>query len=1024
MRSASPTPQPKPWSAAPAVDDHPAQDLVLAAVDEFRRRIVLGALGSGLLAVLGGGALLLLGLVVLDHLVPGGLPRGALLVFGGTWGALLLLGLIAACVAAFARRVNPTFAAQQLERAARIEHNALVNALLLARSVDAPRVGPPAMEQAAREMTANPHVLHAPTQMPRWPWALVGVALIAWLAYPLVVPKPVTPSVARLLGGDVAPVTATRLTLVAPQPDQTFHVGDAIELDVALAGRPVDEVTLELLEQPGGDVRREYVSATRRVDDGGQRCRFALAPLEVAGDVHYRFTAGDARLKGTIPVAPQPKIETQHVTITPPAYTGQATRRLPEMDIDALYGTRARVVIRANVAIHEPVFILDGLRETRTRMRVDHGDPQRATCDLVLTDSGDYRFEFADRWGYPFRAAERYTIRVAPDQPPVVTLVDPAAATTHGPIDVRRVSELFVVAADDVGVLRVVLVFEDTRADPSLVVAEIDGGSPRVGRTVPTATLPLLVGRPVRAWFEAWDGRVALDGTPTPQSGRSREFELLLTPDVPPPDPAADQPDGDNGTPQSDNDPARSPTGADDIDDSASSPLSDPNEAAEDDPNVPRDPEPNAPGPSESDSAPVPEDDLESFARRHGQDAQEAIEHLQRQRDKEAQESDAGESPSESTEASGDEPSVEEAGADAENSQAEPTTSTGSDAAGDSETGDATTSGADGGQPSESAESEVDDQNQGQPGDVGQRGPGQAAEDTSATKGDSESETGRSPSDGADGDSGAAGGEPAEAGESGSSTPAESDETHDAPEAREGVARASGGADAEANGEASPAAGGGQSGNSREGGPGDDNSAVGRGPQGGSDSTRAGISSTGDGGEMPSEQPSSDALPVEAAEQDEADEAPEVPVTPPTTAEQGGVEVGASTGIAETLDLLEMLERGVSLDPQELIDLGWPAEKATAFVAALERLHAELRTRGTIDDARRQWLDAVVTVPEMRAGRGVNQEVRTALDATRTARDDLRRIAPPAEQFVPTALQHVLDAYYRALAEHRAPLEK
>jgi hypothetical protein len=55
----------------------------------------------------------------------------------------------------------------------------------------------------------------------------------------------------------------------------------------------------------------------------------------------------------------------------------------------------------------------------------------------------------------------------------------------------------------------------------------------------------------------------------------------------------------------------------------------------------------------------------------------------------------------------------------------------------------------------------------------------------------------------------------------------------------------------------------------------------------------------------------------------------------------------------------------------------------------------------------------------VQAGRGVSSQVSVGVAEQASQADALEQIAPPPEQRVPPALQTLLDAYYRALAQRR-----
>ena len=102
-----------------------------ATLRAWRRRLVIGSFVRGVLELIAAAGLLLLGLVIVDHVVPGGLPAQIVFAAGCAWGVLAIVALVTVCVRALGRKLNPVFVAQHMERVHQMQHNPLVNALLV-----------------------------------------------------------------------------------------------------------------------------------------------------------------------------------------------------------------------------------------------------------------------------------------------------------------------------------------------------------------------------------------------------------------------------------------------------------------------------------------------------------------------------------------------------------------------------------------------------------------------------------------------------------------------------------------------------------------------------------------------------------------------------------------------------------------------------------------------------------------------------------------------------------------------------
>jgi hypothetical protein len=133
---------------------------------------------------------------------------------------------------------------------------------------------------------------------------------------------------------------------------------------------------------------------------------------------------------------------------------------------------------------------------------------------------------------------------------------------------------------------------------------------------------------------------------------------------------------------------------------------------------------------------------------------------------------------------------------------------------------------------------------------------------------------------------------------------------------------------------------------------------------------------------------------------------------------QGVIELD---GLFETVDLLELLNRGEKIDEALLTELGWPSDKVGTFVKALERLHETVRQAGLTDSLQVLRINFRPGREEVSPGSGLSQAVSTEVDAGADRGEALGRIRPVADQRVPAYLRAVLDAYYRAMSEFGTP---
>ena len=502
----------------------------MAEVADCRRRLSLRALLRRLLVLLAAGALFPLIIIVVDHLRSDGLPRIAVTGAGLVWGSGLVLVTLLLTIASLWRRLNPIFAARLLERGAGIRHNSLVNALLLKHSPAGEYAYSAATQQAVADVRSHtPGKLSEPGAL-RMPLTFGAFVLVAWIAYSIVSPKPIGPSLARFFGADLAAPTATRLERLQPAVSDIVHAGEPLEIVFAVHGRQANEVLFEVLEPSGRSAQAVARYELKRIVSGAAgNWTLALAPHEVIRDIHFRCTAGDAVLTGVIPVRPLPIIESMDIELRPPAYTGWPARTVTRPDLDVLAGTWATFHVRANTTIREAVFALEGERETRTRMSVDQAEPRGATLSILIVQGGRYHIDFSDPWGYPYRDPPRHHLVVRPDRPPEVTLTVPAEdEIIQNVFDVTGHQILEAAADDDVRLVDFALVHQQDGISVRSPIAQVtDSDARRARGTVQIADLPFKPGQQLQVCFEALDNRVLPDARSAPQIGRSRELTLV-----------------------------------------------------------------------------------------------------------------------------------------------------------------------------------------------------------------------------------------------------------------------------------------------------------------------------------------------------------------------------------------------------------------------------------------------------------------------------------------------------------------
>lgn len=957
-----------------------AEQFLRAVVGAWAWRIALAALLNRLSALVAGGLILALCIVVADHVVPDGLPRPLIAAVGIGSLAALLATALATLIRAIRARVNPAFAARAAERAREIPHNLLLSAVTLSEVDAAAYARPAAVAQASAALDASAERSGGLLSWRGLAWP--ATAALACILYALVASKPVLPSLMRMLGWDLAAPTATRIERVRPAAHEIVYAGRPLALEFRVAGRAARDFVFELVSADGSIGQRQ--TPGRAPGSEADLRRVSLAAHEVAGALHIRCRAGDGLLDETLTVHEPPRAVQTIVELTPPAYLGDAPRTIIDGDVHAWFGTRARLTIRAAGEIREPLLVLQSRDETRTRMNVASDDPRSASVGLHLTESGEYWVTFADIYGAPVAQPVRRRIVVRDDAAPSVRVTEPTAARGE-PIDVSRVARLAALASDDVALGSIWLVQELAGQTQR---TELTRGAAPLGASqemaFPLARLDLGVGRTTRVWFEASDRRHLLDGTFAPQTGASPVLTITRSsPEIAKADlpeegapgidsaggegnaggergtglvpgrgSAAKTGEGGQGGPGSGAGGADSAEGGHAGGDDGSAGAGSPKRGDGGDPNSP------APGGDSSGGGEF-EQALRDFVKKHGAAAREA------KRGERAGEQESGgggqAGHGESTGASGAANERRDAG-EAESDEDQPAPES---------------------QPAESAPEP-------QPPTAQDDSKPPAAPATQPSPDKPERDAGAPPT------ATAPAPEPEQAGDPDNADPPAKPEMRPPDEVEpDGPRPASPQPDPAAPPSEKP----------------DDPSAS-----------------------QPTDAPERDRPPVNRGDPTQPADAPAVidapddAATSPENAADAGAgpdagELRGSPALArrgEFVDVLDLLRRGEPPREADLIALGWSEDRRREFVKDFERLRSSAQKAGVIGPMG-EWLgSALLGSDEVeRGGRGAAGLV-TRVERAESLSDGLQQLAQPRDETVPASLRPVLDAYYRALAKRRA----
>jgi len=238
--------------------------------------------------------------------------------------------------------------------------------------------------------------------------------------------------------------------------------GDSLIVNVTASGEAPVSIVLERLEKG----------------------KNASEPIEIKGEAGgYRYTyrgitssftywAHEGRVKSETceaQVQELPGVRFLSVRLTPPAYTGLSEQVLEENvgDVAAVTGTHAKLSLSATKSLKDakieflkPEFVGTDSEQVRASRNLTL-DGSRASTEFTIDESGYYRLQLTDQEGLTNRDAILYRITARPDEPPLISLVEPSHdLDIAAGVSVPVVAE----AVDDFGFTRMALRYYRTTA--------------------------------------------------------------------------------------------------------------------------------------------------------------------------------------------------------------------------------------------------------------------------------------------------------------------------------------------------------------------------------------------------------------------------------------------------------------------------------------------------------------------------------------------------------------------------------
>jgi collagen type III alpha len=358
------------------------------------------------------------------------------------------------------RRVNPYFAARQVEQTLPGAKNSVVNWLDL-RGQNLPAVIRGAVgKRAARDLAQADLDKAISGRRAGWVGGITAFLAVVFL-FALVKLGPA--QFFSLMGRTFKPfesigiASGTQLTVVQPQGGNALvAIGRSVTIAVEVEGQTPDPTGPEAVKVLFRYQESEpYQERLLQQETGRGDWSTTLSPTEVQNGFWYKVTGGDAATpEYRVTVRATPLLTDFDAIYHFRPYVARRTEIHHDRRLEAMRGTEVEIVGHANRAIKDahldfvPKEGNGGENKTLRAERVE-GDPQAFRVRLVLEQDGHYRLRYVSTDGEAFVDSIAHPIVARPDYPPTVELTVPGKDVE---LPVNGLLKLAGWAADDVGV--------------------------------------------------------------------------------------------------------------------------------------------------------------------------------------------------------------------------------------------------------------------------------------------------------------------------------------------------------------------------------------------------------------------------------------------------------------------------------------------------------------------------------------------------------------------------------------------
>jgi collagen type III alpha len=516
------------------------------------RRIRLLDLTTALLGFLAGTLAYTVLMVLIDRSLQlsSGLRQLSFFLYLG--GAAFYLGWTV--VLPLTRRINPYYAARQVEETLPGAKNSVINWLDLHEQKLAPAIRGAINNRAAKDLAKADIEKAISGQRAGLVGAVAGVLTVLFvILFLLCGPR----QFSSLLGRAFAPFrfsgkpeTRTSLEILRPEGgNATVPNGRIVPITVNVDGRvpePGKPDAVKLLWRH--DAREAYQVVAMQPQESAREWSTTLSATDVRDGFFYKITGGDAETpEYQVTVRPMPALTRFKATYHFLPYVGRVDEvRLQERTIEALRGTQVTLLVHTNRVLKSSQVVLDTTKNGKQTIpgRQAGADPQAFQVSFILDETGLYRLSFVSIEDEAFTEDLQYPMVALADHPPVVQLTKPGE-DVHLPAN--GVLRLEGKASDDVGVESLTLHLKMVGAGPALRGKPYRGG--KEGMKLPGGGYPRSVeykdfvdfaeivnaeGKPyvlqpgsqLEYWLEARDACTYPQANVTP----SKHFHVIIDP--------------------------------------------------------------------------------------------------------------------------------------------------------------------------------------------------------------------------------------------------------------------------------------------------------------------------------------------------------------------------------------------------------------------------------------------------------------------------------------------------------------